>query len=541
MHGDTRPTHSGDIGGSADLADVAIVGYGPVGQALALRLAQHGHRVVVVERWPALFGLPRAVGLDHEALRTLQALGIMAEFEPRTSLSKVYEWRNAAGEVLLAFPGLHEMGISGWSKGAGFSQPVLERILDERVRNEHAGQVRLMQGRAVVGLQERPGHVVLETRRGAGPEGEGQVERIAARYVVGCDGAGSFVRGALGTAMEDLAFAADWLVVDLQPRDASQCNDDLIQVCDPRRPTTMVSGGPGRCRFEFMMLEGERKEDFNNAAAAWSLLAPLGWNPSNAVLERHTVYTFRAAVAQTWRRGRLMIAGDAAHMTPPFAAQGLCAGLRDVASLAWRLDMVLRGRASEALLDGYSDERRVHARALVEFAVELGKIICLLDPVAAEARDRQLREAREARKEEQDGMPAPRLGDSPLLRAGDPQAGSLSVQGRIRCFGRIGRFDDLIGNGFVLIGDGHDPASRLGSAQRAFLHELGIRNIGVGPSCSAQDVDGTYRRWFDTLQCSAVLVRPDFYVYGAGEADELVGALMASWAEAYARREEALA
>lgn len=534
LHGSgiTGTRHDGDI------ADVAIVGYGPVGQAMALRLAQHGHRVVVIERWPALFGLPRAVGLDHEALRTLQALGIMAEFEPRTSLSKVYEWRNAAGEVLLAFPGLHEMGISGWSKGAGFSQPVLERILDERVRNEHAGQVRLLQGRAVVGLQERPGHVVLETRRGAGPVGEGDVERIAARYVVGCDGAGSVVRGALGTAMEDLAFAADWLVVDLQPKDASQCNDDLIQVCDPRRPTTMVSGGPGRRRFEFMMLEGERKEDFNNAAAAWSLLAPLGWNPSNAVLERHTVYTFRAAVAQTWRRGRLMIAGDAAHLTPPFAAQGLCAGLRDVASLAWRLDLVLRGRANEALLDGYSDERRVHARALVEFAVELGKIICLLDPQAAEARDRQLREAR---KEEPGGMPAPRLGASPLLRAGDPHAGGLGVQGRIRHFGRTGRFDDLVGNGFVLIGDGHDPASRLRPEQRAFLEELGVRSIGVGPGCPAQDIDGTYRRWFDALQCSAVLVRPDFYVYGAGEADELVGALMASWAETYAVGEEALA
>lgn len=514
-----------------DPFDVAIVGYGPAGQALALKLAQQGHSVVVFERWPALFGLPRAVGLDHEAMRILQSLGITDEFVPHTSLSRVYEWRNGAGELLVAFPGLHELGASGWPAGPCFSQPTLERLLSERVRNHHAGQVEVLMGTVVTGLIDAGDHVVVEARPSSpGTEGTAEVRRIAARYVVGCDGAGSTVRQLMGAVYEDIAFAADWLVVDLQPRDPSRCGGELIQVCDPQRPTTMVSGGPGRRRFEFMMLAGERKEDFNNPKAAWALLERWGWTPANAVLERHAVYTFRACVADAWRRGRVLIAGDAAHLTPPFAAQGLCAGLRDVTALAWRLDLVLRGRAADELLSTYGDERRPHARALVEFAVELGRIICVLDPNEAKERDTRLRA--QAAELSQKKFPTPRLGASTLVREEDPHAGRLGRQGRVNHCGMVGRFDDLVGSGFVLIGHDHDPAEALDAEQLAFLHRIGAATIGVGQGCPAQDIDGTYRRWFDDLGSEAVLVRPDFYVYGAGDARTLAADLMAAWSGA---------
>ncbi|MFC0591313.1 bifunctional 3-(3-hydroxy-phenyl)propionate/3-hydroxycinnamic acid hydroxylase [Ottowia pentelensis] len=513
-----------------ELFDVAIVGYGPVGQALALALAQQGHRIAVIERWPAPFGLPRAVGLDHEVMRILQSLGVTQEFEPHTTRSQVYEWRNGAGELLVAFPGLDETGPSGWPAGPSFSQPTLERILSERVRNDHGGQVEVLLGMAVSGISESENRVLLEAWPNSPDTASGAAgpRRIAARWVVGCDGAGSIVRQQMCATYEDIAFAADWLVVDLQPKDPARWSSELIQVCDPKRPTTMVSGGPGRRRFEFMMLEGERKEDFNNAQAAWALLERWGWTPANAVLERHAVYTFRACVADVWRRGRVMIAGDAAHLTPPFAGQGLCAGLRDAMALAWRLDLVLRGGAADGLLDSYGDERRPHARALIEFAVELGRIICVLDPDAARQRDARLRaDAAELSRRK---FPAPPLGASPLVRGADPQAGCLGRQGRVYQRGRVGRFDDLVGTGFVLIGDGHDPANRLGSEQLAFLQRIGVTSVGIGQGCALRDIDGTYRRWFDELGCSAVLLRPDFYVYGAGEAAELVDDLMAAWA-----------
>lgn len=508
----------------SDIFDMAIVGYGPVGQALALMLAQQGHSVVVFERWPHPYGLPRAVGLDHEAMRILQSIGVAEEFEARTQPAGIYEWRNGSNELLVAFPGMDRPAASGWAQMRSFSQPVLERLLDDRLREQHAGAVKLHRDMTVVSADDRGDYVALHARPTA--DLSQPVLDVKARYLVGCDGAGSFVREAIAARMEDIAFAADWLVVDLQPRDPARATNELVQICDPRRPTTMVAGGPGRRRFEFMMLEGERKEDFNNAAAAWQLLARWGWDPANAVLERHAVYTFRAAVADRWREGRLMIAGDAAHLTPPFAAQGLCAGLRDAAALAWRLDMVLRGRASEALLDSYALERRPHARALVEFAVELGAMICVLDPEAAAQRDQQMRSAGQRDDEK---MPEPRLGASPLVRDEGEAAGRLGVQGRIRRFGRLGRFDDFFGPAFTLIGFGHDPADRLDAAQKAFLLEIGGRCVGIGAGCSVQDVDGTYRRWFQALETDAVMMRPDHYVFGSGDAATLTRALMSAW------------
>ncbi|HDR9879855.1 TPA: bifunctional 3-(3-hydroxy-phenyl)propionate/3-hydroxycinnamic acid hydroxylase [Burkholderia cenocepacia] len=520
----TSVSHNQDDGTSENLADVAIVGYGPVGQALALKLALGGHRIVVIERWPQLYGLPRAVGLDHEAMRILQSLGIIDEFEASTCLSHVYEWRNGNGELLVAFPGLDEIAESGWPRQFGFSQPALERLLDDRIGGVHADRVTVHRNLTVVAATEHPDKVVLETRPTGDIDGEPRL--IAARYVVGCDGAGSFVRGTMGAALVDLGFVADWLVVDVQPRDPSQWSADVIQVCDPQGPTTMVPGGPGRRRFEFMMLEGEHKNEQNNPQAAWVRLERWGWTPANAILERHAVYTFRAAVADRWRRGRLMIAGDAAHLTPPFAAQGLCAGLRDVIALAWRLDAVLRGEANETLLDCYGPERQVHATALIEFAVMLGKIICVLDPAKAEERDQQLRN--DAGRSEQK-WPAPRLGSSPLLREDDPCSGWLSVQGRVHLGDRTARLDDLIGSGFVLIGHGHDPTNTLTAEQCQFLARIGATAIGIGGSEAARDIDGTYARWFDQLGTTAVLVRPDFYVFGSGDAPVLVADLMTAW------------
>ncbi len=507
-----------------DMADVAIVGYGPVGQALALKLAQCGHRVVVVERWSTLYGLPRAVCLDHEAMRMLQSLRVMEEFEAATCLSERYEWRNGDGEVLKAFPALNEVVASGWPSRCAFSQPDLERLLDKKIHEGYGEQVTVHHNVTVTGVVEHLDRVVLETHV-TGDNG-GEPTYVAARYVVGCDGAGSFVRQAMGSSLERIGFAADWLVVDLQPRDPSQWNADVIQICDPQRPTTAVPGGPGRRRFEFMMLESERKEDFNNAQAVWPLLERWGWTPSNAILERHAVYTFGAAVAQTWRRGRMMIAGDAAHLTPPFAAQGLCAGLRDVSALTWRLDAVLRDQAPDGLLDSYGAERKEHATVFVAFAVMLGKIICVLDPRQAEERDQQLRNDT-GRSEQR--WPAPRLGDSPFIREGDDHTGLLGVQGRVAYQGKIGRFDDIVGSGFALIGHEHDPSNALSEAQRQFLSDIGAIVIGVGEHCAAQDIDGTYARWFTELGGNTVLVRPDFYVFGQGDAASVVDDLMKTW------------
>lgn len=340
----------------------------------------------------------------------------------------------------------------------------------------------------------------------------------------------------MGSAYDDLGFSADWLVVDLMPKDPTQWTRELVQLCDPARPTTMVAGGPGRRRFEFMLLAGETKAEMNNVDTAWRLLAPHGWTADNADLQRHAVYTFRGCVARQWRQGRLMLAGDAAHLMPPFAGQGLCAGLRDSAALGWRLDQLLRGNADDSVLDSYGPERSAHVRRFIDFSIMLGGVICILDAEAAAGRDAFLLGPG---KQQEDRYPGSSLPPSPQLRAGDAHAGELSPQGRVRQGERAGRLDEVAGRGFVLLGVDADPATALSAAQRQFLDRIGARVLrvvaGAGADSDAQagagalqDSDGVYRQWLGQLRQPAVLVRPDFYVFGAGTAPALVDALQDS-------------
>ncbi|AMU04676.1 MULTISPECIES: bifunctional 3-(3-hydroxy-phenyl)propionate/3-hydroxycinnamic acid hydroxylase [Burkholderia] len=497
-------------------ADVAIVGYGPVGQAMAIGLAELGHSVLVLERWPSLYPLPRAIVYDHEIARIFQSLDVADALAPHTALSSSYEWRNAQGEPLKVFNGLDKLGISGWPQRLGFSQPYLERTLDKRARS-FGDQISILQGWQVTALEQVEDGVVLEATETKDPTSP--PKRYLLKYIVGCDGAGSFVRRAMGSEYEDLGFSSDWLVVDVLPVDPERWTNELIQICDPARPTTNVSGGPGRRRFEFMLLEGESKDDMNSESTAWKLLAPYGWTPQSAVLERHAVYTFRGCVATQWRNDRIMIAGDAAHLTPPFAGQGLCAGIRDVASLTWRLDLLLKERVHSDILDAYGTERSYHVRQFIEFAIELGKVICVLDPVTAAKRDAWL--LGEGAHDE-DRFPNPRLPPSDCLRYGDPLAGQLSLQARVRVGEQVGRFDDLVGGGFVLLSLNSHSMKELSPSQRAFMLFAGVQSVSMEQGGPVEDVDGSYREWFSTLGCEAVLIRPDFYIFGGGAPAELV-------------------
>jgi hypothetical protein len=260
---------------------------------------------------------------------------------------------------------------------------------------------------------------------------------------------------------------------------------------------------------------------------AWGsgwLLGRWGLHPGNAALERHAVYTFRARWADRWRNGRALIAGDAAHQMPPFAGQGMCAGLRDAANLAWKLDLVLRGLASEALLDGYQTERSPHVSAMIELSVALGRIICVADPAEAAARDaRAIGEVR-ARNTLIEA-PLPPLG-SGCFAEGTLAAGQLFVQDTVRRHGVTGRFDDVVGRGFVLAGPSGDPAAALDAESAAWFAALGGFSAHVAPGAPIDDVNGGYARWFAALGAAVALVRPDFAVFGAAAKLEEAGALV---------------
>ena len=344
--------------------DVAIVGAGPVGLVLGILLAQRDRSVVVLEQWPTPYTLPRAVHFDHEVGRILQSCGVADEVRAVSEPAEIYEWRNGQGATLLRF-GRVGASLSGWPFSSMFCQPELEAVL--RGRADSLPMLEVRPGVRVCGIEEHDDHVTVHHVSVQVGSDRRLVERrdatasVGARYAVGCDGANSTVRSLLDVHVDDRGFFYDWLIVDVILDEPTVFDPPNLQVCDPVRPTTAVSGGPGRRRWEFMRLPDESIDDLNHASRAWELLAPWGVHPGNARLERHAVYTFQARAAAKWQVGRIFLAGDAAHQMPPFAGQGMCAGLRDAANLAWKLDLVLQGRAEPELLSTYDLERRPSA------------------------------------------------------------------------------------------------------------------------------------------------------------------------------------
>jgi 2-polyprenyl-6-methoxyphenol hydroxylase-like FAD-dependent oxidoreductase len=509
-------------------ADVAIVGYGPTGQSLALLLGRMGYRVVVVERWPGLYPLPRAVHFDHEAARILQAAGAIKDVSTVTESTESYQWRNADGEMLIEMD-WRGLGPSGWPISNLFSQPELEAVLDRHVSAQPS--VELRQGWGARAVAEEADGVRLDIERGELREGQwratGETATLRARWLVGADGANSFVRRAFGVEMHDLGFAFDWLVVDVKPKERREWAPKTWQLCDPRRPTTIVPGGPGRRRWEFMLLPGETIADMNRAEVAWRLLEPWGMTPETATLERHAVYTFRGQWAERWRVGRVLLAGDAAHLMPPFAGQGMCSGLRDSMALAWRLDAVMRGLAPESLLDSYGPERSGHVQEMIGFSVELGKVICITDPEIARRRDIDMIAARKAPNYQPPPPPQPRLGPG-LWSPDAPGSGLLSVQGEIEADGRRSLFDDVLGVRFAVIACDPELLGGLSEANRKALAAWDAALVDVSPQSGA-DVAGVYNGWLASLGCAAVFVRPDFYVYGGARSADELNALVDDW------------
>lgn len=499
---------------SSKVHDVAIVGFGPVGQMLALLLGRAGHEVIALERWPDPYPLPRAAHFDHETGRIFQAGGIGEEVRAITDpVPDHYEWRNAAGQSLVRMDWSGN-GPSGWPTANFFSQPQLEAVLTEAAAGQ--GTVAVRRGCEVTDLQLSHECVRLTV---SGTDGAGE---FRARYVIGADGANSFVRSRMATSVTDLGYFYDWLIVDTKPHEQAEWAPMNWQLCDPERPTTLVSGGPGRRRWEFLRLPSESIEELRTPEAAWRLLAPWGRTPENTTLERHTVYTFQARWVDRWREGRLILAGDAAHQMPPFAGQGMCSGLRDAINLAWKLDLVLGGRSAPSLLDTYTSERSEHVQHAIGVSMALGQVICVLDPDEAAARDVRMIAAGADPRHALPPMPPPVLGDGVLARGPDgsraPHVGHLTPQFEVGHQGRTALLDDITGGGFTILTDGAGPLEALGSADHDFLTGIGATLVPLhangAPTDGYTDAPDGYLSYLRAAGQMAAVVRPDFYLFG---------------------------
>lgn len=485
--------------------DVVVVGLGPTGAVLSALLGLGGIRVLAIDRDKHVHPLPRAAHFDHEIMRIFQQVGISDRLDEHVREAGRYEFRSASGEILHVARSGEETTPSGWCFSYMFNQPGLERALRKRLNEIPAIDVEL--GEEFVSLSQRRGRVEVVLRNVE----KDTTRSLSSRFLVGCDGAWSPVREALGIALEDLRFDEPWLVVDTIPSDPTYAPSANVQICDPARPTTSIAMGPGRHRWEFMLLPGEETDDVLAPGFAEALLEPWG---VDVEVERKAVYTFHGLVAEQWSRGCVFLAGDAAHQMPPFAGQGMCSGIRDAANLAWKLEAVVRATATARLLDSYQEEREPHVRAFVDLAIAMGRVVCILDPAQAAKRDAHMLRTGEFPPSAK-SQPA-RPVDIETSRDADPLAGTPFPQFRESAGEREALSDDVLGRGAVIIHRG-----ALGS--EAADCPASLRSVDVDADDGAP-FDHDIARWLEAQQVEAVIVRPDRYVFGSGEAQELVSA-----------------
>lgn len=480
---------------NGEVVPIVIVGAGPTGLTAATLLAGYGIESLVLERWEGVFPQPRAVHLDGEIRRILARLGVGADFDAITRPALGLRLVDRKMRVLAQFDRDPAGGRNGYPEANLFDQPELEAIL--RANLVRHPQVRLRGNVEVIRLVEETECVRVDfTDRITGA-----VESVRARYVLGCDGANSLVRTAIGAHMRDLKFEQRWLVVDVTSTAELDQWEGVHQVCDPVRAATYMRIGKTRYRWEFRLRPGETAADYPDIARLHPLIRP--WTADTAAddleLVRVAEYTFRAQLADRWRQRRIFILGDAAHLTPPFIGQGMGAGLRDAANLAWKLAGVLHGELSDSVLDSYESERKPHARAMIRLAKLTGTT--MTDGGEFGNRLRRLLAPHLHRVPGLTGLvtsgETPRLHRSELIA---PQRLYRTAAGRLVPNPTLEdgrRLDDHIADRFAII-----TSTTPSPQHRALIEQRGAALVVTHPGTDLH-------RWLRRTHNGAVLIRPD--------------------------------
>lgn len=506
---------------AATLFDVAIVGFGPSGAVAAGLLGAQGIRTYVCDKSREVYDKPRAIAMDHEIIRLFQQMGVARKIKPFVEPFTDSVFYGVDGQIIKRMSTVAPPYPLGHTPSVVFTQPPAERILREHALSFPSVTVAL--GQTLTQITQDADQATLTLQGEDGP-----ASTVQARYVIACDGASSTVRGQVGITLEDLDFDEPWLVVDVlvNAKGLAKLPTTSVQYCKPERPSTyLICPGKHR-RWEISLQPGEDPKQVATPEGTWKLLAP--WlTPADATLWRQASYRFHALVAAEWRKGRVFVAGDAAHQQPPFLGQGMCQGLRDVANLCWKLQAVLQAGAPERLLDSYGHERKAHVIDLTTRIKAIGQIIGERDPARARARDARL-------LAECGGVvqPTPRQEVQPALRAGllaaqqHPARGSIFPQPWLQqAAGEPKRMDDVLGSGWLLVLDRHADAALRQQARVQARPGLTVVQLGT-PGCT--ETEGVLARWFERQGCSAALVRPDHYVYGvASDAQQLSAQLAA--------------
>jgi 3-(3-hydroxy-phenyl)propionate hydroxylase len=487
--------------------DVAIVGFGPTGAIAAGLLGKKGIRTFVCDKSPDVYDKPRAIALDHEISRVFQHMGIGKLIKPFLEPFSDSVFYGVDGQVIKQMSTVAAPYPLSHTPSVVFSQPPVEKILRDYASSHASVTVAL--GWTLMDLVQDADLATLSLK-----SEDGHTSHIKAKYVIGCDGASSSVRSLVGIALEDLGFDEPWLVVDVMvnAHGLAKLPKTSVQYCNPARPSTYVIGPGHHRRWEISINEGEDPKEVATPEGTWKLLAP--WlTQQDGVLWRQASYRFHALVASQWRKGRVFVAGDAAHQQPPFLGQGMCQGVRDAVNLCWRLEAVLKNEASDTLLDSYGLERKAHVIDLTTRIKGIGQIITERDVTKARARDAKL-------LADCGGVvtPMPRQEVQPALSAGllgsvaHPARGSIFPQPLlVQSDGTQVRMDDVYPAGWKIVFSAEAGDDLVQAAQHHQLPELLSLKLG---SSELTEAEGVLRQWFKKHEIQAAIVRPDHYIYG---------------------------
>ena len=546
-----------------DLYDVAIVGLGPTGLTLAHLLGRRGLRVLALEREPQFYGNARAVYTDDECMRIFQAAGVAADVEADMLLDTPVQWVLADGSVLA------QLGRTdrpyGWAVSNFFYQPYLETKMEQLLaRYPH---VTVLRGRELVKFAQDGEAVIVEHAASSGSQyGQeraaspnlSECVRVRAQWLIACDGGRSGVRTSLGIKMAGKSFPEPWLVVDIKAKEGEDCFRHMPYFnfhCDPKAPTVSCPQPNGHHRFEFLLMPGQTKEQMEDPATVRSLLAR-HIDVDKVEVLRRLVYTFNALVAERWRDGRVLLAGDAAHMTPQFMGQGMSSGVRDAHNLAWKLDAVLRGGADPKLIDSYESERKPHAREMIDISVRMKNFVSLANPIQAKLRNVIVKALlrtpkvgdylREVRFKPPPTYPTGAYFGLPRRRRNGAE-GRPIPQPQVRTYdGRRALLDEILGEDLALVGNACDPRAGLDAKTLAGLETLGARFVALYPLggrlqgdqvprdgsvsalIEAEDLTGEGVAWFRSAGAkkgSIAIIRPDKFVYALTPAADAAAAV----------------
>lgn len=537
--------------------EVVIVGAGPVGLMLANLLGVYGRRAIVLETLDELIDYPRAVGLDDEAFRLIQTVGLAEQIEPLTGPMHIMRLVDARGRVILHND--PQRADFGWPRKNAFNQPLVDAELAKGL--DRFDGVELRFGHTVEDVEEDSDGVAVhaQVRR---PDGGADVRTIRAQYVVGCEGGRSPTRKRIGVEFDGLSPSTRWLVVDVANDPLGTPNVWLG--ADPRRAYVSIGLPQGVRRFEFRLRDDEPDDVVTQPEWVAEMLRDHVPDPSSLEFIRWRVYTHHGRVASSFRRGRQLLAGDAAHLMPVWLGQGWNSGVRDAMNLGWKLATVLAGQADDALLDTYTAERKPHVTQMVSLSMRMGDVIKMTNPVAVAARDAAARVVNripawrdyfgELRFRPQPRYTEGVLADQstlapgrsstaltatsiPFLQTADKTSavGVQFPQPRVATAARPDqRLDDVLGPWWSLVLWINDAGKLLDDETLGLLRQLGAQLVTVVPEAQrpwAQahasadvvvvgDTTGRLKQWFDTRPVGAVLLRPDRFVAGASLAQQ---------------------